>query len=281
MKRLVLTVAILIGLAAPAWAGFAEGVAAYKRGDYATALREFRPLAEQGDPKAQVQLGGMYQDGRGVPLDYVVAARWYHKAAKQGDRSGKSRLVTIFIILVEYSLDAVNQKRYASAMKLLEPAAELGGAEAQLWLGLMHYDGLGIPQDYSVAKKWFLKAAAQGNAGAQNYLGVMHDKGHGARQDYVRAVWWYRQAAQQGDTSAQARLGALYYNGWGVPQDYVQAHKWFNIAASQIPAWHKDLKETRENALRNRDIVAARMTPDQIAEAQRLAREWKPKKEGK
>jgi TPR repeat protein len=269
-------------LAAPAWAGLAEGVVAYHRGDYATALREFRPLAEQGDPEAQVQLGGMYQDGRGVPQDYVEAARWFHKAAEQGDRSGKSHLVTIFIIMVRESLNAASQKRYSSAMKLLEPTAELGWAEAQSWLGLMHYDGLGIPQDYSVAMKWFFKAAAQGNAQAQYYLGVMYDKGHGARQDYVRAVWWYRQAAQQGETSAQTSLGALYYNGWGVPQDYVQAHKWFNIAASQIPAsYNKDLKEARENALRNRDIVATQMTPAQITEAQRLAREWKPKKEGK
>ena len=85
MKRLVLTFAILIGLAGPAWAGYAEGVAAFERGDYATALREFRPLAKQGDPEAQVQLGGMYQDGRGVPRDYVEAARWFHKAAEQGD----------------------------------------------------------------------------------------------------------------------------------------------------------------------------------------------------
>ena len=60
MKRVVLTVAILLGLAAPAWAGFAEGVAAHLRGDYATALREFRPLAEQGNAKAQLALGIMY-----------------------------------------------------------------------------------------------------------------------------------------------------------------------------------------------------------------------------
>ena len=61
MKRLVLTFAILIGLAAPAWAGFAEGVAAYHRGDYETALRELRPLAEQGDADAQYNLGIMYR----------------------------------------------------------------------------------------------------------------------------------------------------------------------------------------------------------------------------
>ncbi len=83
MKRLVLTIAILLGLAALAWAGFAEGVAAYGRGDYATALREFRPFAEQGDANAQFNLGVMYDKGQGVPQDYAEAVKWYRKAVEQ------------------------------------------------------------------------------------------------------------------------------------------------------------------------------------------------------
>ena len=81
MKRLVLTFAIMIGLAAPAWAGFNEGVAAYKRGDYATALREFRPLAEQGNSGAQHYLGFMYDNGHGVTKNYAEEMKWYRKAA--------------------------------------------------------------------------------------------------------------------------------------------------------------------------------------------------------
>ena len=84
MKRVVLTVAILLGLAAPAWAGFDEGVAAYERGDYATALREFRPFANQGYAAAQFNLGIMYDEGQGVPQDYAEALKWYRKAAEQG-----------------------------------------------------------------------------------------------------------------------------------------------------------------------------------------------------
>ena len=83
MKRLVLTISILIGLAAPAWAGFAEGLAAYNRGDYETALREWRPLAEQGDARAQLFLGLMYDKGRGVPQDYVQAHMWFNLAASR------------------------------------------------------------------------------------------------------------------------------------------------------------------------------------------------------
>ncbi len=77
MKRVISAVIVLIGLAAPAWAGFDEGVAAYNRGDYATALREWRPLAEQGDASAQLNLGSMYDAGVGVSQDYAEAVRWY------------------------------------------------------------------------------------------------------------------------------------------------------------------------------------------------------------
>jgi TPR repeat protein len=86
----------------------------------------------------------------------------------------------------------------------------------------------------------------------------------------------YRRAAEQGVAEAQHNLGHMYRVGLGVPQDYVQAHMWFNLAASRFPASER---ENRERAVKNRDIVASKMTPDQIAEAQRLAREWKPKKE--
>ncbi len=80
----------------------------------------------------------------------------------------------------------------------------------------------------------------------------------------------------QGYAFAQFALGSMYEKGQGVPQDYVQAHTWYNLAASRSPPG-----TDRDNAVKNRDIVAAKMTPAQIAEAQRLAREWKPKKEGK
>ncbi|MSP50530.1 MAG: sel1 repeat family protein, partial [Alphaproteobacteria bacterium] len=89
----------------------------------------------------------------------------------------------------------------------------------------------------------------------------------GVPQDYAEAVMWYRKAADQGEADAQTNLGINYANGQGVPQDYVQAHKWFNLAAAK----------GNINAVKNRDIVAAKMTPAQIAEAQKLAREWKPK----
>ncbi len=74
---------VTLGLTAPAWAGFDEGVAAYDRGDYATAIREWRPLAEQGNADAQFFLGFMYYKGRGVPQDYAQAHMWYNLAASR------------------------------------------------------------------------------------------------------------------------------------------------------------------------------------------------------
>ena len=90
------------------------------------------------------------------------------------------------------------------------------------------------------------------------------------------AAAWYRKAAEQGDANAQFNLGLMYAKGQGVPQDYAAAHKWLNLAASRFPASEVEL---RNNAVKARKAIAKRMTPAQIAEAQRLAREWKPKKQ--
>ncbi len=81
---------------------------------------------------------------------------------------------------------------------------------------------------------------------------------------------WYRLAAAQGEAKAQYNLGGMYDTGRGVPQDDVEAYKWFEISAAST-----NLKSLYDFAVQARDIVAARMTPAQITEAQKLAREWK------
>ncbi len=178
---------------------------------------------------------------------------------------------------------------YETAYWLIKPLAEAGLPEAQLNLGLLYEKGQGVPQDYAEALKWnrkaaeqgnakalewFHKAAEQGNADAQFHLGLMYDKRLGVAQDYAEAVKWYREAAEQGFVEAQINLGIMYFTGQGVPKDYVLAHMWFDLAASRYPASEKS-KQQRAEAFRN--IAASKMTPAQIAEAQRLAQEWKPK----
>ena len=190
MRLLKLLLVLLVCAAGPAVAGpLEDGVAAYDKGDYAAALRLWRPIAEQGDASAQYNLGVMYATGQGVTQDYATAVSWYRKAAEQGDDR------------------------------------------------------------------------------AQHNLGFMYANGQGVPQDYAAAVSWYRKAAEQGNARAQFNLGGMYRNGQGVTQDYVQAHMWLNLAAAKGDA----------DAIKNRDIVTAKMTPAQISEAQKLARGWKPK----
>jgi TPR repeat protein len=97
----------------------------------------------------------------------------------------------------------------------------------------------------------------------------MYAQGEGVPRDYTEAVKWYRLAAAQGDAFAQFNLGVMYSKGDGVPQDYVQAHKWFTLAAATFTT-----PSERDQAAKARDRIAAKMTPAQIAEAQKLAREW-------
>jgi TPR repeat protein len=113
-----------------------------------------------------------------------------------------------------------------------------------------------------------IKSAEQGDVVAEYDLGYRYDDGQGVPQNYAEAFKWYRKAAEQGDADAQNNLGVMYRMGHGVPQDYVEAYKWYNLAAAQ--------GET--NAVENRDRIASDMTPDQIAEAQQLAREFTPRK---
>jgi TPR repeat protein len=101
----------------------------------------------------------------------------------------------------------------------------------------------------------------------------MYAKGQGVPQDHAEAVKWFRKAADQGVAQAQSYLGAMYAKGQGVPQDYVEAYKWFDLAAARFAASDAVL---RDGVISDRQRIAADMTPAQVAEAQRLAREWKP-----
>ncbi len=153
--------------------------------------------------------------------------------------------------------------RYATVMLAAVVVLVAAPAWADFKAGKEAYDR----GDYATASKEFRVLAEQGDAPAQTILGVMYATGRGVPQDDAEAVRWYRRAAAQGDADAQFNLGVMYVDGQGVPQDYVQAHMWVNLAAAQ----------GMEDARKARDILAKQMTPAQIAEAQRLAREWKPK----
>ncbi len=96
----------------------------------------------------------------------------------------------------------------------------------------------------------------------------MYARGQGVPLDYAEAVKWFRKAADRGVAKAQYNLGLMYANGAGVTQDYVLAHMWLNLAAAQ----------GEPDAETSRETLGSMMTSDQIAKAQRLAREWEPTK---
>ena len=127
--------------------------------------------------------------------------------------------------------------------------------------------------DYATALALFRSLAEQGYAGAQFQLGFMYRNGWGARKDYAEALKWLRRAAAQGNQYAQSNLCFMYRDGEGVQKDYVQAYMWFNLAAAASDFGKENF------AAEYRDEVATKMTPAQITEAQKLAREWEPKRE--
>ena len=130
-------------------------------------------------------------------------------------------------------------------------------------------NGQGVPQDDAEAVRWYRLAANQGNADAQGNLGAMLLNGQGVPQDHAEAIRWFRAAADQGNAFAQFNLGAMYLNGQGVPQDFTEAHTWFNLAAAQSS------EERYDTFAKARNDVAERMTAEQVADAQRRAREWR------
>jgi len=123
--------------------------------------------------------------------------------------------------------------------------------------------------DFPTALRLFRSLADQGNVVAQQRVGLMYESGQSVRRDYAEAVKWYRRAADQGSASAQWLLASMYEVGSGVPQDYVQAYMWCNLSAAQGFQLAKYRRAELERL----------MTPAQIAQAQKLAREWKPEPE--
>ncbi len=126
------------------------------------------------------------------------------------------------------------------------------------------------------------KKAEQGDIEAQRIVATMYSNGwrigpayhdgYHVPVDYAQAAAWWRKAADQGDATAELCLGNMYKFGKGVLQDYVLAHMWFNLAGAR-----SSMGVVHDEAVKSRDEIAATMTPDQIAEAQKMAREWKAK----
>ena len=228
----------LIALVAIAVAG-ATSIAEAPIPEVSAELMDLQARAELGETDAQVALGFRYRRGEGFLPDDTEAARWFRAAADQGD------------------------------------------ATAQFNLGFHYREGRGVPQDDANAIRWYRRAAEQGDADAQNNLAGMYARGNGVRPNGPEAMRWWTLAADQGHPVAQSNLGFMYGEGLGLPesgagtvrrygaQDYVRAHMWLSLAASYATG------AVRDGALQGLARAAQRMSGTQIAEARRLAREWR------
>jgi len=194
---LVSCVAVIGGAALTwqVWSAKANGL------KLAEGAMECRLRAEQGDAKAEANLGNMYSHGQGVPQDYAEAVRWYRKAADQGDPEGQDGLAFM------YSQGEGVPQDLAESLRWYRKAANQGDANAQNYLGVTYFQGQGVPQDYAEALRWYHKAADQGYAKAQYNLGNLYYYGRGVPQNRAETERWYHKAADQGDQYARRALG--------------------------------------------------------------------------
>ena len=154
----------------------------------------------------------------------------------------------------------------AEAVRWYRRAAGQGFAPAQNNLGVMYEAGRGIPRDDAEAATWFRRAAEQGEPHALHSLANMYREGRGVERNLAEAVRWNRKAARKGHAGALVDLGSLYWEGQGVKRDRVRAYMWWQLAAAL----------GSEKATGQCAMAEAAMTPEQIAEGRRLAREWTP-----
>ncbi|MDE0049649.1 MAG: SEL1-like repeat protein [Rhodospirillales bacterium] len=270
-SRPIAVAALLVALATDAYSASAQTLeeirAAHELGDYKTAHRGFRALAERGNVDAQFRLGLMYGSGEGGPENDAEAVKWLHRAAGRGHPRAQLALG-----MRHWKGDGVRQD-YIQAKALLGRAAAQGDGDAEKFLGYMYFHGKGVPRDYARAVNWFGRAAARGDANAQFEIGIMYYNGEGLPRNFRRAAKWLGLSARRGHAPAQGLFGFMYEYGQGIARNPVKAHKWYNLASSRLSPSRGKL---RELAKRDRDRVASRLSPAQLDEAQRLAREWRP-----
>ncbi len=165
-------------------------------------------------------------------------------------------------------------KDYAAAAKWYGKAAAAGDVAAEARLGRLYRTGVpGVARDPMQAAKWSIRGASQGNAVAQANLGYMAMDGTSGPVDAAAAAGWFKRSAEQGDAGGMMGLATLTESGKGVPKDAVQAYKWYALASVDDGDYAADLFE---RAKRQKEALAAKMTPAQVAQGNQLVADFKP-----
>ena len=247
---------------------YQDGEDSYSQGDYTTALKKLKPLAERGHVGAQHLLGVMYGNGTGVVQDYDHAMKWTLKAAEQGHDRAQCNLGII------YKYGKGVDKNDVEAVKWFHKAAEQGLDRAQFRLGWVYERGKGVDRNDVQAAKWYRKAAEQGHDRAQCNLGIIYKYGKGVDKNDVEAVKWFHKAAEQGLDRAQFRLGCMYGTGKGVDKNDAEAVKWHRKAAEQGYDWAQyalGMKYERGKGVDKDDVQAVKWYRKAAQQGQRLA----------
>ncbi|MCP4596721.1 tetratricopeptide repeat protein [Neptuniibacter sp.] len=259
-KQILLAASLMLSISATnvMAADLGKGTLAFEKQDYATAMKELKSLAREGNPDAMNMVGQMYENGWGVDKDVKKARRMYNRGASLGHMGSVN------------SLRAMKDKDYKVELETVVPAAESGDPSAQNRLGEMAEFGYGMERNPDLAIQWYLKAADQGYVAAQHNIGRCYNFGTGVEQDFVEAERWYRQAAERGHTDAMFFLGTLYSNEHGS-----QADQNTNILAY---AWmHNAAQLGNRTAIEIEKRLIMKLDASQLATAKELAEEYRVK----
>jgi TPR repeat protein len=302
MKRLLLACALGLASIPTAWAGWDEGAAAYARKDWATAIREFQPLAvnghvgamsmlghltlngvgiakneaegmrlitaaaEKGEARAQNTLGGAYFLGRGMPRDIDRALIWLSRAAAQNQPNALNNLGQMYFVGNGLTKDE------AKALDYLRRAADQGITSSWETIGIAYWHGRGVAQNRTEAVRWLKKAAERGHMVAQNIYGAALWTGDGIAADRAQAIKWFEASGNQGDGPSLFNTGQAFQFGNGVAKDIERAYYYLILAERQAKPADK------QRFAQARDAAKAQTSPDQENRAQQRAAAWRPLK---
>jgi hypothetical protein len=219
----------------------------------AEGIRWLRKAADQGDVRAQMQLGSSYARGDGIDKDLSQAEKWLRRAADQGDVTSHFQLATIYYA----------QRRFGEAAHAVRYAADRDMPEAQVFLATLYRQGQGVSVSPQESTRWLRRAANQGNADAQNNFGMSLLRGDGIDRDPSESAVWFERAALQGQVNAQFSLAVQYLKGEGVERDLVRGYAWLEIAAAR----------GFNPALRARGSVRDKLSAQDLSAANELAKE--------
>ena len=179
---------------------FEDGGAAYRSGDFAAAYAAWIPLAEAGDPIAQLDIGILYDQGHGIGKDAAEAARWYRLAADQGSSAGA------FNLGLMYEVGEGVDQDIETALNWYRIAGEAGDVVAQFKLGSYYENGTHVAQDHSEAHKWYMLSAKHKHPASMFRLASLYTNGLGVKRSLSQANKWNELAdeAQMSSTTSAA-----------------------------------------------------------------------------